>query len=309
MHNFIPKTYIGITSYISRCDYIFNQGFKEYSYPNNKLSDITSNSTVYCWSSHLNHLFDYLSKTDLTNITLISGCEDHPTNPNGTVIGLPIRPVYAISPCPKNIVKWYAQNAEICSDFMKPAPIGLCLFPLKSETVKNYKISCDRNKLLFININPNTNPTQRNFILFNIMKQCPSATLQEYGDIQLYCKNMQMHKFCICPPGNGKDTHRAWEALSFGCIPIVEKSNMNDFYATLFPFLVVDRWCDITEDFLHIKYNEIKNKTYRYDLLDVDNWFNYFNIKISNKHKDFQDLIETLNNGTSPDYSKNILYY
>ena len=36
-----------------------------------------------------------------------------------------------------------------------------------------------------------------------------------------YCINMSKHQFIICPPGNGVDTIRFWEALYMGCTPIV----------------------------------------------------------------------------------------
>lgn len=304
----IPNNFINATNYASRCNFIFNQQFKELEYENNKLSEITSNSTIYCWSGFLNHLFQYLAQTNLTNITLISGCEDHPSNPNGIIMGQPRLASFGILPCPKNIVKWYAQNAEIFSNFMIPMPIGPNICPLTSNSLKKHLINCDRNKSLFTNVNPGTNPIQRNFVLQTVLQQCPSAVLNPYGDTSEYCRGLQEHIFSLCPPGNGKDTHRAWESIFFGCIPIVEKSPMNDFFASLFPMLVVDRWCDITEDFLMNKYEEIKMKKWRYDLLDVDNFFNHFKIPINDKHKKYQELAETTMIGQTPTYN-NILYY
>jgi hypothetical protein len=58
----------------------------------------------------------------------------------------------------------------------------------------------------------------------------------------------------------------------------------------------------------NIKYNEIKNKSWRYDLLDADNWFNYFNIKISTTHKKFKEITETILCSTS-DRDRCILEY
>lgn len=307
MNIVIPKNYIGIGNYIARSDYIFNQGFFDYEYENNKLSDITDNSIVYCWTGFLNHLFQYLQQTNLKNITLISGCEDYPVNPNGTVVGMPVHAQYGIIPCPKNISKWFAQNAEINSEFMIPAPMGLNIFPYKAETIQNNLLFCDRNKLLYVKIGINSNKFQRTYIKDIILKQCPSVKNEEFGDKLEYYKGLQEHIFCLCPPGNGKDTHRVWEALAFGCIPIVEKSNMNDYYATLFPILVVDRWSDVTEEFLLKKYEELKIKKWRYDLLDVDNWFNYYNLNKSNKHAKFAEMMSKINECCAPDYNKNII--
>lgn len=307
MNIVIPKNYIAIGNYISRCDYIFNQRFFDYEYENNKLSDITDNSIVYCWTGFLNNLFQYLNQTDLKNITLISGCEDYPVNPNGTVVGMPVHAQYGIIPCPKNISRWFAQNAEISSDFMIPTPIGLNIFPYTPDTIKNNITFANRNKLLYIKIGTNSNPFQRKYIKNLILKQCPNVNNEEFGNRTDYFKGLQEHIFCLCPPGNGKDTHRVWEALAFGCIPIVEKSNMNDYYATLFPILVVERWSTITEQFLLNKYEELKSKKWRYDLLDVDNWFDYYKLNKSNKHAEYAKILSNIKECCSPDYSKNII--
>ena len=307
MNIVIPKNFVGTANYAARCDYIFNQGFKDFEYQNNKLSDITDNSTVYCWSGFLNHLFNYLKQTNIKNITLISGCEDLPANPNGTVIGMPVAANHGIIPCPQNISRWFAQNAEIFSNFMIPAPIGLNIFPYKVDTIKEYLTFNTRDKLLYINIGINSNPLQRSAIKDIITKQCPNNKIQPSKTSREYCELLQEHIFCLCPPGNGKDTHRVWESLAFGCIPVVEKSSMNDYYASLFPILVVDRWSDITEEFLYKKYEELKLKQWRYDLLDVDTWFDYYNIKKSNKHLGYAEIWSKLTVTLSPDYNKNII--
>lgn len=302
----IPEDYICILNYISRCDYIFNQGFSEIEYENNKLSEITDNSTIYCWSGYLNPLFSFLYDSNLKNITLISGCDDHPVNPNGTVMGFPIRPQYSIIPCPPNITKWFGQNSEICSDFMKPMPIGPNFFPVSGKEMSKHKIKIERDKLLFLNFNKSTNPHQRDFIE-KIISRNFKIDPNPLTEMSLFYKNLQEHKFSICPPGNGKDTHRAWESLFFGCIPIVEKNNMNDFYAQYFPFLVIDRWSNLNQKFLNYEYERIMDKEWNLDLLDVDNFFDYFNIQRSEKHKKYKDIIRKIKTA-SPDGSKNKLY-
>lgn len=59
---------------------------------------------------------------------------------------------------------------------------------------------------------------------------------------------LSQYKFCICPEGNGVDTHRLWEALYLKCIPIVIKSQ---FTETLqrhnIPLIVLDKWEDFDE--------------------------------------------------------------
>jgi hypothetical protein len=42
--------------------------------------------------------------------------------------------------------------------------------------------------------------------------------------VEEYLFGMQQYKFVLSPVGNGEDTHRTWEALLAGSIPIVESS-------------------------------------------------------------------------------------
>lgn len=55
------------------------------------------------------------------------------------------------------------------------------------------------------------------------------------------------YAFSICPPGNGYDTHRAWEDLILGCIVIVKSSPLNPLYEGL-PVVIVNDWSEVSEE-------------------------------------------------------------
>lgn len=59
------------------------------------------------------------------------------------------------------------------------------------------------------------------------------------GDNQGFLEQIMRHRFVLCPPGNGVDTHRMWEALAAGAIPVVQKSPAIEPFASL-PVLVVE---------------------------------------------------------------------
>jgi hypothetical protein len=64
---------------------------------------------------------------------------------------------------------------------------------------------------------------------------------------------LSKYKFCICPEGNGYDTHRLWESLYLQTIPIVIK---NDFIDTLtrhlnLPMIILNDWNDFDESLLN----------------------------------------------------------
>ena len=278
MEKTLPRTCLSAISFAKKCDYIFMRPqVKEMCLLENNIENITSNSIVYIWTEELNNFFNRIDKIHLENIILLTGDEDYSPNPNGSR-------VWQQQICPKKIIKWHAQNAEVQNNFMIPLPIGLCPPWAKgitnSEDLEKVIVNIQRNKLLYVNFSLWTNPHQRQQILNIITKNIGSSkncTISVEFEVnkannEEHYKNVQEHLFMLCPPGNGKDTHRMWEAIYLGAIPIVEDSLMNSFFSRYFPILLVDSWNDITEDFLIKKYFEFINKNYRYDLLDCDNW-------------------------------------
>ena len=96
------------------------------------------------------------------------------------------------------------------------------------------------------------------------------ATRQVSG---MCLKSIYEHKFVFAPRGRGIDTHRMWESLYLRTIPIVRKTTaMKDFYDL--PILFIDNWDDITEEYLEIKYQEIINKKYNIEKINVNYWIN-----------------------------------
>lgn len=59
-------------------------------------------------------------------------------------------------------------------------------------------------------------------------------------------QRMAAYQFCICPEGNGPDTHRLWEAMFVRCVPIVVRTPFVDtlmhFTENTLPLLVLDQW-------------------------------------------------------------------
>lgn len=64
-------------------------------------------------------------------------------------------------------------------------------------------------------------------------------------------------RYALCPRGLGVDTHRFYECIYLGCVPIVVRTNtvFDRLYAA-FPCLIVDDWSDVTEDLLESSYLE-----------------------------------------------------
>lgn len=79
------------------------------------------------------------------------------------------------------------------------------------------------------------------------------------------------YAFVLCPAGNGPDTHRLWEALVLGCIPIVKRDFLAAFLADL-PVVVVDDWREISAALLRKSLAEIGARRFNFAKLYLEYW-------------------------------------
>ena len=63
-----------------------------------------------------------------------------------------------------------------------------------------------------------------------------------------YYATLKRTKFVVCPPGRGTDTHRVYETLFFGGIPIIKTSYLDPMYQKLGGCWIVQDWSDVTEE-------------------------------------------------------------
>jgi len=63
-----------------------------------------------------------------------------------------------------------------------------------------------------------------------------------------FALSMSRFRYVACPRGNGLDTHRFWEALYRGSVPIVKKDKWSKSLTELdIPFIEVDDWDEVPE--------------------------------------------------------------
>jgi hypothetical protein len=168
---------------------------------------------------------------------------------------------------PKNVEKLWCQNYNyIETDVVKSLPIGLervRWFPEQKKQESLYNImSSDikRDKLVYMNFNPNTNPERKK--IFELLKdKVDYEMVGNGGDYQNYLRKLKEYKYIISPPGNGIDCHRNWEAIYCGCIPIVLESyfTMNIYHKTT--SVITPDYTKIVDDVNNNSY-EIQYKNY-----------------------------------------------
>jgi hypothetical protein len=147
------------------------------------------------------------------------------------------------------LVKWYAQNIRMVHEKLAFLPIGIANSQWPHGNLANFtSIKIKKTRKVYFNFNVYTNLCKR-MHCFNRLKHkiewlCevpPQENIQRLSE----------YEFCICPEGNGVDTHRLWEALYVKTIPIVIKSDFIDILLqNNVPLVVLDDWSKLDESVL-----------------------------------------------------------
>lgn len=181
---------------------------------------------------------------------------------------------------PDNVIRWFAQNVNVRHPKIESIPIGL---PnnrwskrfMDSKYLINEQLKRKRKekRLVYMSHNVATNPKEREFLypMFEGKPWVTSVKGKNGYKPSEYIDNVYNHPFVICPAGNGLDTHRFWESLYLGSIPIVKRNINVEFYADL-PVCIVDDWEQVTEDFLRNELKRIKNLQWNLSKLNFEYW-------------------------------------
>ena len=200
---------------------------------------------------------------------LVTGYSDHPID--HMEIDLLEQP---------NLKAWFANNINIRHPKLHAVPLGLpneVDYSIQGNTRTIYEVAQSPKvikNLAYMNFKIETFPAERRkvFELFSNKSWVTKGGLNCNVDgHKQYLEDIRACCFCICPRGNGFDSHRLMEAIYVGTIPIVKKCiAMEQFYD--FPCVFIDDWSDVTEEFLKVKYEEIMNRDYDLKKLYVSYW-------------------------------------
>jgi hypothetical protein len=123
----------------------------------------------------------------------------------------------------------------------------------------------ERSIKCLVNFLISTNPSIRQPV-FDFFKDKSFCTVQDYTSYDYqkslshsdsetmqrridFYRTLKRTKFAICPQGTGMDTHRVYECIVLGVIPIVLSSPLNELYSK-FPIWIVNSWEEVTESSL-----------------------------------------------------------
>ena len=305
------EPFIAIDFWIKYSDILLEHPNKHSQYENklNELAQSIKCITIFLKTDLLDHYLELIFSIETPYILITASNDDH-------------CPPYLSYPPRDDLHKlqidafiekpelkfWFAKNP--CITHRK-----ICAYPLgpkwqwrttrffgedKSEHLEIYNKLCrtPRESLLNTNKKPNLlyfnfNQTSNNPLYSphkNIRHVIKTHLYNKFkwNESEPFCNYMNTlstYKFCVSPPGRGIDTHRCWEALMMGTIPLVIDTPFNYLFDTL-PVIIVKDWSTITPEYLEKQYEIILKNIDQYDfnILYTDYWINI----LSSKKKDHE---------------------
>lgn len=139
----------------------------------------------------------------------------------------------------------YTINCVIQDPMVTTIPIGFGDWSL--DIIPSIKLSAPRTIEILAGFLVKTNPKARELCL-DSMKRDSRAITDLTQTKQEYYKRLCVSKYVVCPEGQGHDTHRIYEAIHFGAIPILLKPSVLAHLYTNMPIYWVDSWDSIKLD-------------------------------------------------------------
>jgi hypothetical protein len=228
------RPFISGDTFRAMSDFVWEYGSDEVFSDRIKPGDI-----IFCESTEIEGLeLQILAKIDCSVTILLGNSDKNHSQETAALFNTgKIKSIFA-----QNLLE-QVQGVEIL-------PIGLenarfC----KNGSIRDFKVSKwrspERLPRIMWTFNILTNKSERlvaansllnNFLADNLGTLTPR---QHQEALNRYC-------FVAAPPGNGLDTHRAWEAMYLGCIPIVLRSHMTEYYEQIgLPIWVIDSYSDL----------------------------------------------------------------
>lgn len=181
---------------------------------------------------------------------------------------------------PNCVSKIYSTNVSAKNEKLIPIPIGLSnnyspknLLAKDFTNLNNTDYFKSKENFLYVNFQENTNSVKRENI-YNIFEDKQWAKVDQPNlGLNDYKKNLENSAFVLCPWGNGFDTHRIWESLYSGSIPIIE-NHLTYQYLDSLPVVFIENFVDLDERYLYDSIKNLSQSEFNFEKLYMNYWIN-----------------------------------
>lgn len=228
---------------------------------------LNNNAIIFCRLEYLNKLSSYIKKSS-KNYILITHDSDKLLN-NERFENIPniVKKCFSINAIHnhKNLINI---PLGLENEIVSHKPLSRIDYKWLRKNLSGLASREKRKDVVYCNWQNRTHATRKNIV--NTLKSTDVNIIQDGGLTQYeYYERLASYKFVICPRGNGVDTHRLWETLYVGSIPvIIDHPTYKNFNL---PIVRLKKWEDLTQELLS-NFNE---KQYSYHWLNMKNWETY----------------------------------
>ena len=251
--------------------------------------------SIYCCTDALATFAEHVMPAFTIPFVLVSGDADTVVSPEG--LGADVFDRILSNPM---LRRWHAQNLDFADEKLRPIPIGLDYHtmwehpasfgepnrtsPFEQEQVlleirRRGRPLAERKPQLYCNWHlsigrPGRVTTSYSHHRADCYEQVDrSLCFFEPGFVQRFHSwtHQAEYAFVLSPDGNGPDTHRTWEALVLGCIPVVRRNCLSALLEDL-PVAMVDDWREITPAFLDRTLASLAGRRFDFGKLFLEYW-------------------------------------
>lgn len=259
----IVREHLSAEQFATCCDQVWSRDRRS-SLPTDARTAPRHGALLYAKQDHLRALFEKLGKRR-SRVVLITAESDV------AAAGVP--------DLPPQVAAWFATNAA--GGGARSLPLGLgnsyCPVTTKADLLASVA-GIEKTGLLYANFRVETNPSLRAPLREKLRSAdwSEAVTFATSGlDGGAYARELASHRFVLCPAGNGTDTHRMWEALYAGTIPVVERHPALEAFRDL-PILFLDSLAEVSRAQLEASHREILGREWNWDKLFLPWWRDAF---------------------------------
>ena len=133
----------------------------------------------------------------------------------------------------------------------------------------------------FVSFNVKTNFRTRSEVV-QVLKNLNQPNRVVFSEISYdrnylirYLRNLRNIPFVICPEGNGVDTHRLWETLYMGGVPIVRRNIFLTEILEGLPVVVLNDWSELNDvEYMQSEWEKINAKIWDFSKIRLSYWRN-----------------------------------
>lgn len=159
--------------------------------------------------------------------------------------------------CPR-LLHWYSQNVCCNHRQLSLLPIGLAnsqwLHGNTAPFLPLIQTPPPKTRRIYFQFGIGTNAGKRQ-PCHDILKNEKNLEWLPHIHPTANLRRLAESEFCVCPEGNGVDTHRLWEALYLRVVPIVIQTPFTEALQRQFPsapLLVLEKWQDLDPSTLDV---------------------------------------------------------